>query len=101
MVWRKDDEKLHPDCINYRKRPSAVGMMFWGAFRMGKMGPGLIFEPDAGKHISSTVLTGPFNDFWWEAFGDVTMLHLIKRCVFLFGKDLEWWFINTPQTRLI
>ena len=27
MVWRKDDEKLHPDCINYRKRPSGVGMM--------------------------------------------------------------------------
>ena len=68
MIWRKNDEKLHPDCINYRKRHSGVGMMFWGAFRMGKMGPGFFFDLEAGKHINSTVyrdqvLTGPLQDF--------------------------------------
>ena len=55
MVWRKDDEKLHPDFINYRKRLSGVGMLFWSAFRMGKMGPGVFFDLEAGKHINSTV----------------------------------------------
>ena len=77
MVWHKEDEKLHSDCINYRKRPSGVGMMFWGAFRIDKMGPGLFFELEAGKQINSTVyqdqvLIGPLQDFWWEAFGDIT-----------------------------
>lgn len=37
IVWRKDDEKFHPDCINYRKRRSGVGMMFWGV-QEGKNG---------------------------------------------------------------
>ena len=77
MVWRKDGEALHPDCINYRKRPSGTGMMFWGAFRMGKMGPGLFFDLEAGKHINFTVyrdqvLVGPLKEFWEDAFGDVT-----------------------------
>ena len=69
MVWHKDDEKLHPDCINYRKRPSGVDMMFWGTFRMGKMGPRFFFELEVGKHINSTVyrdqvLIGPLQDFY-------------------------------------
>ena len=34
MVWHKEGEAFHPDCINYQKRPSGVGMMFWGAFRI-------------------------------------------------------------------
>ena len=28
MIWRKEDEKLHADYINYRKKPSGTGMMF-------------------------------------------------------------------------
>ena len=77
MVWQKADEVLHPDCINYRKRPSGTGMMFWGAFRMGKMGRGFFFDLEAGKRINSTVyrdqvLLGPLKEFWEEAFGDVT-----------------------------
>ena len=69
MVWRKEGEKFHPDCINYRKRPSGVGMMFWGVFRIGKIGPGMFFELEPGVHINSTVyrdqvLTGPLQDFW-------------------------------------
>ena len=76
MVWYKEGEKFHPDCINYRKRLSGVGMMFWGAFRMGKMGPGMFFELEPGVHINSTVyrdqvLTGPLQDFWFEAYGDI------------------------------
>jgi len=43
---------------------------------MGKMGPGLFFELEAGKHINSQaywdqILTGPLQDFWFEAYGDV------------------------------
>jgi len=76
MVWRKEDEKLHADCINYRKKPSGTGMMFWGAFRHGKMGPGLFFDLPEGKHINSTIyrdqiLLGSLKDFWEEAFGDI------------------------------
>lgn len=77
MVWRKADEALHPDCINYRKRPSGTSMMFWGAFRLGKLGPGFFFDLPVGKHIDSIiyrdqVLLGPLKEFWEEAFGDVT-----------------------------
>ena len=63
-VWRKDDEEFYPDCIDYRKRSTGTGMMFWGAFGWGKMGPGLFFELADGKKVNSTVdqaqiLTGP------------------------------------------
>jgi hypothetical protein len=34
-VWRRADEEFHPDCIDYQKRPTGTGMMFWGAFRWG------------------------------------------------------------------
>ena len=27
-VWRKTDEELHPDCINYGRRPKGIGLMF-------------------------------------------------------------------------
>src|SRR5436853_5164096 len=33
-VWRRTDEEFHPDCINYKKRATGTGMMFWGAFRL-------------------------------------------------------------------
>jgi len=51
-------------------------MMFWGAFRMGKMGPGLFFELEAGKHINSQaycnqILMGLLQNFWFEAYGDM------------------------------
>ena|SRR5438552_6077905 len=43
---------------------------------MGKMGPGMFFELAPGKHINSQVyrdqvLTGPLQDFWFEAYGDL------------------------------
>ena len=38
-IWRKENEKFHSDCIDYRKGPSGTGIIFWGAFRWGKMGP--------------------------------------------------------------
>ena len=51
-------------------------MMFWGAFRWGKMGPGVFFDLGEGKTVNSTVyrdqiLTGPLKEFWEESFGDV------------------------------
>ena len=75
-VWRKEDEELHPDCIDYRKHATGTGMMFWGAFRWGKMGPSVFFNLDDGKKVNSTIycdqiLTGPLQEFWEESFGDV------------------------------
>jgi transposase len=75
-VWRRTDEEFHPDCIDYNKRPTGTGMMFWGAFRWGKMGPGVFFELEDGKKVNSTVyrdqiLTGPLQEFWEESFGDM------------------------------
>jgi len=51
-------------------------MMFWGAFRWGKMGPGVFFDLGEEKTVNSTVyrdqiLTGPLKEFWEESFGDV------------------------------
>jgi transposase len=74
-IWRSADEEFHPDCIDYTKRPKN-GIMFWGAFRWGKMGPGLFFNVPKGEHINSKmyrdqVLAGPLNDFWTESFLDV------------------------------
>jgi hypothetical protein len=42
-VWRKLNEKYHKEGVEPKKR-STGGMMFWGAFRKGKMGPGLFFD---------------------------------------------------------
>ena len=55
MVWRKEDKELHPDCINYKKRPQGTGMTFWGVFRKGKRGPGLFFELEAGQKVNSAI----------------------------------------------
>jgi transposase len=67
-VWRRDDEEFHPDCIDYRKRAMGTEMMFWGAFRWGKMGPGVFFELEDGKKVNSTIyrdqiLKGPLQEF--------------------------------------
>ena len=75
-VWRRDNEELHPDCIDYQKRATGTGMMFWGAFRWGKMGPGVFFELEDRQKVDSTVyrdqiLTGPLQEFWEESFEDV------------------------------
>jgi transposase len=75
-IWRKEDEEFHPDCINYKKRPTGTGMMFWGAFRWGRMGPGLFFDLGEGQKVNSTIyrdqiLTGPLQEFWEESFEDI------------------------------
>ena len=54
-VWRTTEEEYHPDCINYGRRPTGVGLMFWGVFRKGKMGLGLFFDLDKGETVNSTV----------------------------------------------
>jgi hypothetical protein len=46
-VWRKPGEEFHKDCMDAR-RYATGGMMFWGVFRMGKMGPGMFFELQPG-----------------------------------------------------
>jgi len=75
-IWRRSDEEFHPDCIDYKKRATGIGMMFWGAFRWGKMGPGVFFELENGKKVNSTIyrdqiLKGPLQEFWEESFEDV------------------------------
>ena len=67
FVWRKKGEEYHKDCVDDRKR-STGGMMFWGAFRGGKMGPGFFFELKKGQKINSVVyrdqvLLGPLKTF--------------------------------------
>ena len=54
-VWRKHDEEFHPDLIDYRKLVTGTGMMFWGAFRCGKMGSGVFFELEERKKVNSTI----------------------------------------------
>jgi hypothetical protein len=43
-VWCKVDEEFHPDCINYKKRETGAGIMFWGVSKWGKMGPGVFLN---------------------------------------------------------
>lgn len=71
FVWRKKGEEYHRDCVDERKR-STGGMMFWGAFRSGKMGPGLFFHLEKGQKINSKVyrdqvLLGPLKTFVEES----------------------------------
>ena len=53
-IWRSEEE-FHHDCINYAKQPTGVGLMFWGAFRKGKMGPGGFFNIKDGESINSVI----------------------------------------------
>ena len=67
FVWPKNGEEFHKDCVNERKR-STGSMMFWGAFRMRKMGPGFFFKLERGQTINSVVyrdqvLLGPLKTF--------------------------------------
>jgi len=73
-IWRSPDEEFHPDCIDPKKRETQ-GIMFWGAFRWGKRGPGIFFETEKGKHITAKVycdqvINGPLYEFWAESFMD-------------------------------
>ena len=54
-VWRRKNEELHPDCIDYKKRATGSGMMFGGAFRWGRIGPDIFFDLEDGKKVNSTV----------------------------------------------
>ena len=51
-------------------------MMFWGAFRHGKMGPGLFFSIKTGEKINLTVyrdqvLLGPLKMFYDESRSEI------------------------------
>ena len=75
-IWRRDDEEFHPDCIDYRKCATGTRMMFWGAFRWGKMRPGVFFELEDGKKVNSTIyrdqiLKGLLQEFWEASFEDL------------------------------
>jgi hypothetical protein len=72
-IWRRMDKEFHSDYINYKKCPTGTGMIFWGAFRWGKMGPGFFFNLRDGEKVNSTIyrdqiLTGPLQEFWEESF---------------------------------
>ena len=76
-VWRKVGEEFHKDCLDLQKRSTGTGMMFWGAFRMGKIGPGLFFHLEQGQKITSTVyrdqiLLGPLKTFVDESNNDIS-----------------------------
>ena len=58
-------------------------MMFWGAFRWGKVGPDVFFELEEGKKVNSTIyrdqiLTGPLQEFWKASFKDVEQLVVME-----------------------
>jgi len=77
-VWRKAGEELHPDCITYQRHLQGTGMMFWGAFRKGKIGPGIFFDLKKGETVNSVtyrdqVLLGPLRQFWEESFEDISV----------------------------
>lgn len=76
-VWRRVDEEFHPDCISYQRHPKGTGLIFWGVFRKGKMGPGGFFDLKDGQSVDSTIyrdqiLLGPLRQFWEEAFEDIS-----------------------------
>jgi len=76
-IWRTAEEEFHPDCINYKRCPKGIGLMFWGVFRKGKMGPGLFFNLEKGESVDSMIyrdqiLLRPLQQFWKESFRDVT-----------------------------
>ena len=67
-VWRKANEEFHPDCINYSKWPQGTDLMFWGAFRKGRIGPGVFFDLAKGEKVNLTtyrdqILLGPLKEF--------------------------------------
>jgi len=82
-VWRTKKEEYHPDCINYGRRPKGVGLMFWGVFRKGRMGPGVFFDLEKGQSVDSAVylnqiLLKPLQQFWEKSFKDIRMPIVMK-----------------------
>jgi hypothetical protein len=70
-VWRKKGEEFHKHCVEQRKRATG-GMMFWGCFRSGKMGPGFFFALEPRQTVNSMVyrdqvLLGPLKTFVEES----------------------------------
>jgi hypothetical protein len=59
-VWRWEDEGFHTDCIDYKKCAIGTGMMFWGAFRRGKMGPGAFLVWRMGRR-SNLEMAWPYH----------------------------------------
>jgi len=41
--------------VLYKKRETGTEMMFWGAFRWSKMGPGTFFDLEDGQKVNSAV----------------------------------------------
>jgi len=75
-IWKKADEELHPDYINYTKQATGTGMIFWESFRWGKTGPRMCFDLEDEMTVNSTVYqvqlwTESLKEFWEESFGDV------------------------------
>ena len=54
-AWRRKNEELHLDCIDYEKRATDRGMIFWGASRWGRIGLSIFFDLEDRKKINSTV----------------------------------------------
>ena len=113
-VWRRDDEEFQPDCINYKKHETGTRMMFWGAFRWERIGPGVFFEPEKGKKVNSTVyrdqiLTGLLQKFWEKSFEELDVPIVMednapphkKVCISVRQELGEWCATNTLQILLI
>jgi hypothetical protein len=54
-----------------------MGLMFWGVFRKGKMGPGVFFDLAKGEMVDSVIyrdqiLLGPLQQFWEESFEGIS-----------------------------
>ena len=67
-IWRNTGEEYYADCINYERCPQRIGTFFWGAFRKGKIGPGVFFDLKEGQTVNSVVyrdqiLLGPLKEF--------------------------------------
>jgi len=77
-VWRKANEEFHSDCINYQKQPQGIGLMFWRAFRKGKMGPDIFVDLIKGQTVDSVIyqdqiLLEPLQQFWEESFENISV----------------------------
>ena len=88
-IWRRTDEELHPDCINYGKRPQGTGLIFWDVFRKGKMGLDDFFDLEKEEKVDSTIyrdqiLLGPLQQFWEESFEDIKISIVMEDNVSVF-----------------
>jgi hypothetical protein len=64
-------------------------MKFWGAFRCGRIGPGVFFELDNRQKVNSTIyrdqiLTGPLKEF-----GHITSMKAMKQVVINIWNEFE------------